>query len=238
MPTSEPPPPTDENALFSRFDALLAEQDVARAADVLAELRASCGDDDSDVTYCAAQLAWVKEDDDTAAELLARVIELDETHADAHYDLACLAEEHGDREAMVHHFLRVRALDATTDKAIGIGSDTDFDAIEQRARTLLDELPEPFAGRLAHVPVIIERRPSRHLVEDGFDPRAFGLFEGPTDGEHGIAAPTRIVLYACNLIADFPERAALHEQVEITVLHEIGHFFGLSEQDMERLGLD
>jgi predicted Zn-dependent protease with MMP-like domain len=33
-----------------------------------------------------------------------------------------------------------------------------------------------------------------------------------------------------------PEELA--EQVEITVLHEVGHFFGLEEDDMERLGLD
>jgi predicted Zn-dependent protease with MMP-like domain len=53
-----------------------------------------------------------------------------------------------------------------------------------------------------------------------------------------IPAPTRIVLYACNLLAEFPDPVDLQEQVEITVLHEVGHYFGLDEDDMERLGLD
>jgi predicted Zn-dependent protease with MMP-like domain len=53
-----------------------------------------------------------------------------------------------------------------------------------------------------------------------------------------MAAPTRIVLYACNLLAEFPEAEDLREQVEVTVLHEVGHFFGLDEDDLERLGLD
>lgn len=221
-----------------RFDQALADDDLAQAKRTLRELEAACGEDDPDVLYCAAQLAWTEERDDDAAALLRRVLEHDDAHADAHYDLACLAEGRGDHATMVQHFLRVRALDATTDKTIGIGSGEDFDAIERLARAVLDGLPEPFASRLAHVPVLIEKRPARHLVQDGFDPRAFGLFEGATDGDQSLSAPTRIVLFANNLVAEFPEPEELEEQVEITLLHEIGHFFGLSEDDMERLGLD
>jgi predicted Zn-dependent protease with MMP-like domain len=45
------------------------------------------------------------------------------------------------------------------------------------------------------------------------------------------------VLFACNLLAEFPERPTLAHQVELTVLHEIGHFFGLDEAELEELGL-
>jgi predicted Zn-dependent protease with MMP-like domain len=95
-----------------------------------------------------------------------------------------------------------------------------------------------FARRLEHVPVILEDRPSGSLVAEGFDPRAFGLFEGPTDGVRDEPAPTRIVLYAANLLAEFPDEPELSEQIEVTVLHEVGHFFGLEEEELERLGLD
>jgi predicted Zn-dependent protease with MMP-like domain len=51
-------------------------------------------------------------------------------------------------------------------------------------------------------------------------------------------APTRIVLFVNNLLADFPRDPLLSEQIEITLLHEIGHYFNLDEDDMVRLGLD
>jgi predicted Zn-dependent protease with MMP-like domain len=232
-----------QDALFLRFDQALAGEDLAGAQKVLSELQAQCAAEDPELLYCQARLLLASEDnaaDEAAHALLSRVVELDDSHADALYDLGCLAEEHGDDARMVELFLRVRTLDALTDKALGLGSAEHFDDMERDARVVLDDLPEPFAGRMQHVPVIIERRPSRDLVSEGFDPRAFGLFEGPTDSMQGqgVPAPTRIVLFACNLLAEFPDREELREQVEITLLHEIGHYFGLDEDDMERLGLD
>jgi predicted Zn-dependent protease with MMP-like domain len=50
--------------------------------------------------------------------------------------------------------------------------------------------------------------------------------------------PTRIVLYTANLTASCQDQDELEREVEITVLHEVGHYFGLDEDDMERLGLD
>jgi predicted Zn-dependent protease with MMP-like domain len=89
---------------------------------------------------------------------------------------------------------------------------------------------------------VLEARPAEALVREGFDPRALGLFEGQGDlGQHSGAthdAPTRIVLFYANLLASFPDEDALREEIEVTILHEIGHFFGLDEDDMERLGLE
>ena len=52
-------------------------------------------------------------------------------------------------------------------------------------------------------------------------------------------APTRIVLYAANLAAyvDPDDEQELAREVEITLLHEIGHYFGLGEAEVEALGL-
>jgi predicted Zn-dependent protease with MMP-like domain len=121
-------------------------------------------------------------------------------------------------------------------------SDEARDSILRYAATTVEALPEEFRNRLRHVPVVIEDRPAKHLVEEGFDPRSYGLFEGQDHGavlaNQGADSVTRIVLYAANLIADFPESEDLEEEVRITVMHECGHFFGLDEDDMERLGLD
>ena len=80
------------------------------------------------------------------------------------------------------------------------------------------------------------------IIEEGFDPRALGLFEGPDDfGQRSVHAPptpSRIVLFYMNLEASFPERDALAEEIEVTILHELGHYFGLDEDDVERLGLE
>ncbi len=224
--------------LLESFEAALAEEDLTDAAAVLAKLAVACKADDSELAYAKARLCWAKEGAEAAQPLLARVVELDDSHADAHYDLGCLAQDLGAADKSLQHFLRVRTLDALLDKLHGLGTPEEFDAIERVAREVLEELPEPFGSRLAKVPVLIERRPARDLVEEGFDPRAFGLFEGPTDAMPGTPEPTRIVIFACNLLAAFPDDEDLCEQVEITLLHEVGHFFGLDEDDMERLGLD
>ncbi|MET0391003.1 MAG: hypothetical protein ABW321_33840, partial [Polyangiales bacterium] len=154
------------------FDESLAAEDAPRARAALEELRACAGVDDVVVEYAHAGLRWLEAGPAAARELLARVIALDPSHADAHYDLGCIAEEAGDHAAMVEHFLRVRTLDARSDRELGIGSEAELAHIEQVARDVLERLPRLFAERLGHVPIILEQRPSRDLVEEGFDPRA------------------------------------------------------------------
>jgi predicted Zn-dependent protease with MMP-like domain len=183
-------------------------------------------------------VVWEESGAEQAVPLLEAVLSIDREHADAWYALARAAEERGDEGAMVEHHLRVHALDARHDREARLGRPEELDHIERVAYDVLSALPAPFAARLAHVPVLLERRPSRDLVRDGFDPRALGLFEGPTHDDTSTAAPTRIVLFTNNLLADFPSDPELSEQIEITLLHEIGHYFGLDEDDMERLGLD
>jgi len=220
------------------LDACLEEGDVEGARAALEKAQQLAGDGHPEVLYGRACIAWEVDGPDVAEPLLRALIEQDPEHADAHYALAALAEERDDAAAMVAHHLQVLALDARQDQRTGVGDRAELDAIEAVAREVLEALPSPFAEKLAHVPVVLEARPSRDLVEDGFDPRALGLFDGPTHGDRDTPAPTRIVLYVNNLLVDFPDDDELGEQVEITLLHEIGHYFGLDEDDMVRLGLD
>jgi predicted Zn-dependent protease with MMP-like domain len=143
---------------------------------------------------------------------------------------------------MIAHNLEVLRLDAKADIGEGIGTPEDQRFIAAVAEEVLAGIPEEFRDRLTNVPVVLEARPGRALVEEGFDPRALGLFEGPDDyGQRSRSsdpAPTRIVLFYANLLASFPDEDALREEIEVTILHEIGHYFGLGEDDMERLGLE
>jgi len=224
-------------AVMQQFEACLALEDEAGAQRALEELRACAGVDHLTVQHAQARYTWLAEGSEAAYPLFRSLAELDPEDADTLYDLGCLAEELEDRAEMVRCFLAVRRLDARSDRELGIGSEQELQHIEQVAREVLERLPAMFAERLAHVPVILERRPSRALVEDGFDPRAFGLFEGPTEGISDVPLPTRIVLYAANLLAEFPAEPELSEQIEVTVLHEVGHFFNLDEDQLDRLGL-
>jgi predicted Zn-dependent protease with MMP-like domain len=224
--------------LFTQFDLALEDERIQAAQVYLDELTLVLGGDDPEVCYARARVVWALSGEDAAIDELQRLIVECPSHAEAHYDLGCIAESRDELETAVKHFLRVRALDAEGDREHGIGSPAEIDDIERIARGVLDSLPAPFLERMTHVPVLIESRPSRALVEAGFDPRAFGLFEGATDGVRDEPTTTRIVLYAANLLAEFSEPELLREQVEVTVLHEIGHFFGLSEDDLERLGLE
>jgi predicted Zn-dependent protease with MMP-like domain len=173
----------------------------------------------------AAALQWIADEPDCA---------------DAHYE-AALAYEDLEREPeRCREMLRVLSLDALSQAAQPLPGCDDiiYDAVEET----LTELPSAFTERLGPVTILVEPRPSRELVESGVDARILGLFEGATSEElSGADAPlttTRILIFSHNLRAAFEDEAKLREEVRITVLHEVGHFFGLEEDDMERLGLD
>jgi predicted Zn-dependent protease with MMP-like domain len=224
-------------SILAELERCLSDEDVEGARAALSAAEEIAGPDDPDVGYGRALIAWETGELEAGVAELKRVLEVDPDFADAHHTLGLLLEELGDEEGMIHHFLRTRALDAKNDRDRSVGSPEDIDRIERVARKTIEELPEEFATLLKSVPVMLETRPSRALVESGFDPRAYGLFEGPEHGEDDVPAPTRVVLFTSNLLSSF-SGDELEEQVEITVFHELGHYFGLDEEDMTRLGLD
>jgi predicted Zn-dependent protease with MMP-like domain len=175
--------------------------------------------------------------------LLERLVAEEPDFAEARHVLAQVLEELGDREGAVRELLAVRKLDEDADRAEGFALSEAEGPITTTAELVLRGLPERFKKLLASVPVLVEERPSEELVREGFDPRSLGLFSGPTHADRGgpdvVPAPTRIVLYAANLAAFADPRDAeeLRHEVEITLLHEIGHYFGLGEADLEALGL-
>lgn len=158
--------------------------------------------------------------------------------ADAHYE-AALAYESLEREVeRRREMLEVLRLDALDEAPPRDCEDIICDAVERA----LGELPPAILERIGPVTILVEPRPSRALVESGVDARLLGFFEGATceelSGANAPAVPTRILVFSHNLAAAFEDEAELREEVRITVLHEVGHFFGLDEDDMVRLGLD
>ncbi len=229
------------------LDALLdqvygtAEDDPQAALELLIDAEQTWPDH-PDLLFARGELEWTLHGPEAAEPQYRRAIELEPEFADARYALGEVLGLLGEEQAMIAENLAVRRLDSKADAGQGIGSREDQRFIAQVAEDVLAEIPEEFRQRLQNVPVVLEARPSEALVREGFDPRALGLFEGQGDlGVHSNApqhAPTRIVLFYANLLASFPDEEALREEIEVTIRHEIGHFFGLDEEDMERLGLE
>jgi predicted Zn-dependent protease with MMP-like domain len=114
----------------------------------------------------------------------------------------------------------------------------DFEAAVAEA---LDEIPREFAELMSNVSVQVRERPDTEtLVSVGLDPRhdtLFGLYTGvPLEdrgGWYGNVLPDVIVLYRQPLLAACPTRSELVHQIQLTLLHEIGHHFGLDDDGME-----
>jgi predicted Zn-dependent protease with MMP-like domain len=101
-------------------------------------------------------------------------------------------------------------------------------------RAALDTLPPHIAAALRNVAVVVED-------ENPEDPDLYGLFEGIplTEGGPGPGdLPNRIAIYRRPLEADFADVNDLREEIRITVLHELGHYFGLDEDRLSELGYE
>ena len=109
---------------------------------------------------------------------------------------------------------------------------------ETEVERCLEALPDVLAESARSLPVVFAGVPPD---EAGLDPDILGLFVGDPVrevGESNEPLVTRIELYLDNLW-DFAERspAVFVEEVRLTYLHELGHFFGWDEDDLERRGL-
>jgi predicted Zn-dependent protease with MMP-like domain len=101
-------------------------------------------------------------------------------------------------------------------------------------RSALDSLPPHIAAALRNVAVVVEE-------ENPDDPDLYGLFDGIplTEGGPGPGElPSRIAVYRRPLEEDFPDVGELREEIRVTVLHELGHYFGLDEGRLSELGYE
>ena len=104
----------------------------------------------------------------------------------------------------------------------------------------LASLPAPLRTQAVPLPVTYQARPGRALLEDGCEPDLLGLFIGSALAESGGSPlPPQILLFLENLwdMAEGDENTYRHE-IRTTYLHELGHYLGLDELDLEERGLD
>jgi len=104
----------------------------------------------------------------------------------------------------------------------------------------LNGLPAPLREQARKLPVTFEPEPNRDLVADGVEPDTLGLFVGPEFAhEDAVPMPPQIILFLENLWGFAEENEEIfREEVHTTLLHELGHYLGLDEDDLSERGLE
>lgn len=106
----------------------------------------------------------------------------------------------------------------------------------------LDTLPLEIQVHARLLPLLLEPFPSPDLQEEGLDQDILGLFVGESLADRGASSaplPGQILLFLNN-IWDYAQEdpGEYREEVRLTLLHEIGHYFGWDEQDLFDRNLD
>lgn len=117
--------------------------------------------------------------------------------------------------------------------------DSFYDYIDQA----LSQMPEEFRNKLDNISIFVEPHPSPEQARQ-FRLREenkilFGLYEGVPQsrrGRYGIGAtvPDKITLFMYPILSRVRTREELLKQIKDTLYHEIGHHFGMSEEDISR----
>ena len=111
----------------------------------------------------------------------------------------------------------------------------EFEALVEQA---LNGLPDEFAELLENIVVVVEEEPDPEDLEAmEMDPEdeLFGLYQGTPLSErdsHYLALPDRVAIYRGPILRYCKDRREVIREVRDTVVHELGHHFGLDEDDM------
>lgn len=116
---------------------------------------------------------------------------------------------------------------------------------EKLVAQAVESLPPRFLERLENVEVMVESAPTREDLEDaGIEPgrTLFGLYQGVPQTQrgtwYGSVLPDRIVIYQRPIEAVAQNRQEIRKEIRITLMHEIGHHFGLGEDELSEAGYE
>jgi predicted Zn-dependent protease with MMP-like domain len=96
-------------------------------------------------------------------------------------------------------------------------------SFDDHVRAALDSLPPQIAAALENVAIVV-------ADQDPHDPDLFGLWESDE------YMPDKITIFRRPLVREFSDPKRLEEEIRITVLHELAHYFGIDEDRIEELG--
>ena len=103
----------------------------------------------------------------------------------------------------------------------------------------LDSLPQEFRSRIRNVAVLVEDKPPRQRSPRPSQQRRLllGVFHGVPTTRKSIfdlsTGPDHIVLYQKNIEAVCSSEVEVRKQIRLTVIHELGHYFGMDEEQLK-----
>jgi predicted Zn-dependent protease with MMP-like domain len=103
---------------------------------------------------------------------------------------------------------------------------------DEHVARAVESLPAELREAIVNVEISVED-------EHPDDPDLFGLYEGvplPERGDWNAQLPDRIRIFRRPLVDEFSDPGELEDEIRITVLHELGHYFGLDEDRLDNLG--
>ncbi len=117
-------------------------------------------------------------------------------------------------------------------------------AFEKVLRQAIDDLPSMFREAIRNVAIVVEDWPPDWLLEELDIPpeeTLYGFYHGIPLPDRSVLdsgnLPDKISVYRGPLVNDFRDSEELARQIRTTLLHEIGHYFGMDEEDLARLGV-
>lgn len=180
---------------------------------------------------------------DDARKVLLRADRLDPDEPWTQHHLGLLAELRGEEDEARRRFARARRLAPDEfPKPIALTPE----AFDRAVEDALARLPEQVRRYLSNVAITVEDLPSPDdllAADPPLSPSILGLFRGPPYGRNDAVdpwthLPSSIALFQRNLERFARSRADLIEQIGITLVHEVGHFLGLDEDELYLRGLD
>lgn len=103
---------------------------------------------------------------------------------------------------------------------------------EQHVERAIAALPPELRAAVENIEITVS-------AEHPDDPDIFGLYEGvplPERADWAGSLPDRIRIFRKPLMESFPDPNELEEEIRVTVLHELAHYFGLDEDRLDTLG--
>lgn len=124
-------------------------------------------------------------------------------------------------------------------------TDREFD---QAIEAALASIPDEFRQYLENVRIEVRGKPTRQMMldagmEDVPIDEILGMYVGnpledALSADSAVPLPDCVYVFRDNLCDMCESREELQEEIRVTVLHEIGHHFGMDEDQLEELGYD
>jgi predicted Zn-dependent protease with MMP-like domain len=116
------------------------------------------------------------------------------------------------------------------------------DVFERLVAEALTLIPSRFRREMQNLALVVEQEPDGRLLEEmGIEPpdSLYGLYQGtPLPERHwaqGNSLPDRITIYQRPIEEDAEDAEDARDMIAETLIHEVGHYFGLSEEEIEAI---